>query len=50
MSDRMQITQMAHGLHFVLPSEVRGQGHNPLIQNISKTVTGRWMMRGLSGK
>ena len=41
MLDRTEITQKAHGLHFGWPSQVRGQGHNPLIRNISKRLTDR---------
>jgi len=29
----------AHGLHFEWPWEIKGQVHNPFIQNILKTVT-----------
>ena len=28
-----------HGLHFGWPWEIKGEGHNPLIRNILKTVT-----------
>ena len=39
MWDSTEIIDTVHGLYFRWPCGVKGQGHNPLTRNISKTVT-----------
>ena len=39
MLDITEVVDTGHRLYFGWPCGVKGQGHNPLTQNISKTVT-----------